>query len=338
MGASVVLISIFTIFTTCTPRQGDIQHQLRQIAQPYAFSFATWELRALCSLPKEILGQEGKASEEARLRKQIIAVLGDNSVTVFPPVLFEFTKPPHLLVVSPRDKIVYLDRILVRQEMSETEMESLETRIDALGLSSLVVELGGFGATYPTMVGDVTDMSDAIPTILEEWFHQYLVFKPLGFLYLLDSMGISQSQDIVTMNETLADMVSKEISLEVWAKYYPGKEPVKSDSRASGFNFDAEMRETRKKVDWYLSQGKIAEAEQYMEEKRETFVGHGYAIRKLNQAYFAFHGVYAHDPASVSPIYDNLKQLRSKSPSIRSFVDRVAAMGSYAALMKALGN
>jgi len=53
------------------------------------------------------------------------------------------------------------------------------------------------------------------------------------------------------------------------------------------------MRETRIRVDKLLAQGRIEEAEAYMEERRQEFVAHGYYIRKLNQAYFAFHGAYA---------------------------------------------
>jgi hypothetical protein len=96
------------------------------------------------------------------------------------------------------------------------------------------------------------------------------------------------------------------------------------------------MRETRKTVDCYLSQGKIEEAERYMEERRKEFVAHGYHIRKLNQAYFAFHGIYGQDPASVSPIYEDLKQLRAKSHSLRDFLDEAAAMRSYTELTEAL--
>jgi len=73
-----------------------------------------------------------------------------------------------------------------------------------------------------------------------------------------------------------------------------------------------------------------------MEERRKMFVDNGYYIRKLNQAYFAFHGTYAYDPASVSPIYNDLKQLRAKSPTLRSFIETVAAMTNYADLRKAL--
>jgi len=73
-----------------------------------------------------------------------------------------------------------------------------------------------------------------------------------------------------------------------------------------------------------------------MEERRREFVARGYHIRKLNQAYFAFHGIYRQDPAPVSPIYEALKQLRAKSPSLRDFLDDLAAMRSYAGLTETL--
>lgn len=172
---------------------------------------------------------------------------------------------------------------------------------------------------------------------MEEWLHQYLVFRPLGFLYLLDSIGIKRNSDIVTMNETLAGMVSEEIASEVQAKYYKSRE-MKADGGIQEFDFDAEMRATRKKVDQYLAERKIDDAELYMEERREEFAAHGYYIRKLNQAYFAFYGIYGQDPASVSPVYSDLMELRSRSPSLRHFLDQVAEMKSYTELREALGD
>ena len=52
------------------------------------------------------------------------------------------------------------------------------------------------------------------------------------------------------------------------------------------------MNETRVNADRLLTAGKIDEAEQYMEMRRRLFVANHYAIRKLNQAYFAFYGGY----------------------------------------------
>jgi len=323
LGIVVTLITVFAIFASCVPRSQDIRSQFRQIAQPYAFNFVTWELSALFALPEEIFGKEAEVSQEAKLRKQIIDVLEDNRITVFPPILFKFTEPPHLLVVSPREEILYFDRMLLREELSDAEMEMIETDIDALGFSSLVAGLGGFGGTFPTIIGDFKYLNSTISVIVEEWFHQYLVLRPLGFLYFLDAAGI-------------ADIVSKEISSEVCEIYYPNEELTRVGKKAPDFEFNAEMRETRQKADWYLSQGKIEDAEQYMEERRKMFVENGYYIRKLNQAYFAFHGTYAYDPASVSPIYEDLKALRTKSPTLSSFIKSVAAMTSYADLRKAL--
>jgi len=336
-GIIVALVTMVLLSAISMPySREDSHHQLRQMAEPYAFNFISWELQALSSLPEKIFCKEDKASQEEILCNRIRTILADEGISAFPPVIFRFEEPPHLLVVSPRDEIVYYDRRMLRQKLSVEEMENLEARIDELELSALVVELGGFGATYPPMVNRDMSLPYTIDTAVEEWLHQYLAFRPLGFLYLLDSVGIRQNPDVVIMNETLADMVSQEIGSEVYARYYQGQEEVKAGCNTLEFDFDAEMRKTRKAVDYYLSQGKIEEAERYMEDRRQEFIAHGYYIRKLNQAYFAFHGIYAQDPASVSPVYRDLKQLREQSPSLKYFLDKVATMKSCAELKEAL--
>ncbi len=66
------------------------------------------------------------------------------------------------------------------------------------------------------------------------------------------------------------------------------------------FDFNAEMHVTRVRADELLAQGKIEEAEQYMEARRKVFWDNGYQIRVLNQAYFAFHGAYADVPGGAA--------------------------------------
>ena len=95
------------------------------------------------------------------------------------------------------------------------------------------------------------------------------------------------------------------------------------------FDFRLEMRTTRLRAEELLGEGKIEEAEQYMEQRRQFLADHGHYIRKLNQAYVAFHGTYADNPASISPIFDQLSDLRSASPSLGEFVKVVAAVSSY---------
>jgi hypothetical protein len=115
----------------------------------------------------------------------------------------------------------------------------------------------------------------------------------------------------------------------VYQKYYPGYEnSTQPPAEEPEFDFNREMREIRRAVDAYLARGEITQAEEFMEEKRQYLASEGYYIRKLNQAYFAFHGTYADSPTSISPIGAELKQLREQSTSLKDFLDTAAAMTS----------
>jgi hypothetical protein len=314
----------------------DSYHQVRSITKDYSFNFIAWEMQALSSIVTGKIAGQSSSEKEKRLRTQIDAALSENGITVFPPLNFKLEKPPHLLIISPRNKIYYLDRILLRQELSDDDMEKIESEIDKLGLSSLVAELGGFGATYPPIIDLDADTNFTISTVVEEWLHQYLAFRPLGFLYLLDSLGLMQDRNVIVMNETLAGMVSDEISSQIYARYYGANVGEKSAEKISGFNFNTEMRQTRRNAEQYLSQEDIEGAERYMESRRQLFLSYGYKIRKLNQAYFAFHGIYGKSPASISPIRNELKLLRTKSQSLKEFLQQTSSMSSYIDLLEVL--
>jgi len=188
--------------------------------------------------------------------------------------------------------------------------------------------LGGFGGTFPSFVTNKASLRFVIDTATEEWLHQYLVFKPLGFRYLLDVTGVSRNYEIATMNETLAGMVSEEIGAMVYEQYYmsDGEDSQRVAAPELAFDFNSEMRDIRLAVDDYLSGGEIELAEEFMEEKLQFLMENGYFIRKLNQAYFAFHGAYADEPTSVSPIGQEMRKLRKKSASLKDFLDTAAAM------------
>ena len=244
----------------------------------------------------------------------------------FPTVAFVLSQPPHLLVVSPRDRIESLRKISLVPDMSTAEMEDIEAQVDKLGVSSLVVDLGGF-STYPSLVIDSDGLRFAIDAAAEEWVHQYLFFKPLGFRYMLDTSGLRPDYDVATMDETAAGIVSKEIGTLVCRKYYPWLLTDNTTSgTSSGFDFNQAMRSIRQTVDGYLARGEINQAEAFMEQQRQEMARHGYDIRKLNQAYFAFHGAYADEPGSISPIGTEMAQLRQRSASLKAFLDSVAVM------------
>ena len=256
---------------------------------------------------------------------------------VFPPLNFKLEKPPNLLEISPRDRIESIREVLLKPDTNLEEKEDIEARVDKLGVSSLVVTLGGV-ATYPSFVTDDIGLRFTINAATEEWVHQYLTFTPLGFLYLLNLTGVSPNYEIAMMNETLASMVSKEIGAIVYDKYYSQYETGDNQNQAATpeFDFNREMREIRKAVDRYLEEGKVEQAEEFMEQKRQYLASKGYYLRKLNQAYFAFYGTYADSPTSVSPIGLELKELRNQSASLKAFLNTVAAMTSHEDLKAAL--
>jgi hypothetical protein len=89
------------------------------------------------------------------------------------------------------------------------------------------------------------------------------------------------------------------------------------------------MRSIRQEVDQLLTEGKTKEAEAFMEKERLRLVKKGYNLRKLNQAYFAFHGSYTLSPGSVDPTGPQIRQLRATYPSLKGFLDQVGWLNSY---------
>jgi hypothetical protein len=99
------------------------------------------------------------------------------------------------------------------------------------------------------------------------------------------------------------------------------------------------MHSTRVRVDELLALGKVDEAEQYMEEQRLMFWDHGYVIRKLNQAYFAFYGSYADvpvGPAGEDPVGAAVRELRAHSETLAEFLNRMAGLTSFDGLQELL--
>jgi hypothetical protein len=100
------------------------------------------------------------------------------------------------------------------------------------------------------------------------------------------------------------------------------------------------MRTTRLEVDVLLAAGEIEQAEQYMEARRLFFWDNGYRIRKLNQAYFAFHGAYADAPGGAAgddPVGEAVRALWQRVGSPADFLRLMARMNSYQDLLNEVG-
>jgi hypothetical protein len=260
----------------------------------------------------------------------------------FPPVDFKLSSPPNILVISPRDRIESMKEKMLQPGLTAAEMESIETQVDGMDVSSMVTGIGGLAATYPAFVADGMSLRQTINAATEEWLHQYLVFRPLGLRYLLDITGVSPDYEIACMNETLAGIVSKEVGALIYEEYYePGLVDRQVASTATvasrpAIDFNAEMRQIRQTVDELLAAGEIEGAEAYMDERRDYLASNGYYIRKLNQAYFAFYGAYTDSPTSVDPIGTEMRRLRSDSDSLKEFLDLVSGMAGREDLSRAV--
>jgi len=260
-----------------------------------------------------------------------------------PWVLYHVSPLPQNLVISRRDVIEQQANLLLDPNLTTEQAQEIENRTDAaFGVSTLVVPIGGV-ALYPTMVYRTDDLNWLIATVAHEWTHTYMVSDPLSENY-------SKDGQVRTMNETTAEIAGREIGKLVMQMYYPELLRRPDSVRqlaaaqddifpAEDFDFNAEMHTTRITADALLADGKIDEAEAYMETRRKFFWDNGYPIRKLNQAYFAFYGAYADTPggaAGEDPVGPAVRELRARSASLKEFLDTIRQMGSLAELQAAL--
>jgi hypothetical protein len=276
---------------------------------------------------------------ESILQSQVTDILAEIGLTSagqpIPNVWYHSTRLPWALIVSPRDRIEQTANISLNMDLTVDEHAILESDIDKnLNTSTLVVPIGGVGV-YPTMVARTTNLEWLLNTIAHEWIHNYLMFRPLGIYY--------SEPEARTINETTASIAGDEIGRLVLEKYYPERIsaspsdfdlvsdlidiPNPDDLIRPPFDFRQQMYITRVNVDILLAEGKIDEAESYMEERRQMFLRNGYLLRKINQAYFAFYGAYADSPggaAGEDPIGPAVRALREQSDSLADFVKRIA--------------
>jgi hypothetical protein len=289
---------------------------------------------------------------ESALQSQLSEALAQLGLTTagqpLPPTLYHVSSTPLALIVAPRDHIHQIANVSVLPTLTLDEQIKLEDEVaQSLDVSTLVVGIGGVGV-YPTMVTETTDLRWMLETIAHEWTHNYLNVRPLGLNY-------STTPELRTMNETTASIAGSEVGNYVLQKYYP-EMLASSPSRSlisldqtflpsnrfdepPPFDFRAEMHETRVTADEMLAQGKIEEAEAYMETRRQLFWDNGYLLRKLNQAYFAFHGAYADVPggaAGEDPVGPAVRALRAQSDSLEDFINTIAWMTSFEQLQEAI--
>jgi len=247
---------------------------------------------------------------------------------LFPPVDFELDRPPKLLAVSPRDRIELDRSYLLAPGLGTDAVTAIETDTEKTGVSAVVVGTGGI-ATYPSIIPELAPFSEVLETAIHEWLHQYLAFYPLGASYF----GGERTR---TLNETVANMAGRELAELFTRRYGSPQAPQPPSPAPERFDFQAQMRALRLRVEQLLADGQVAEAERLMNEKRDEFESEGVYIRRINQAYFAFHGSYADTPGSIDPIGPKLQTLRDRAGSAARFLRLARGLSSEADLDRLL--
>jgi len=290
---------------------------------------------------------------ESIVQAQVTEILVGAGLTLggqpIPPVLYHVSPLPLNLIVSRRDRIEQTMGASLQPFLTVEEQIKIEDNVAAnLDVSTLVVPVGGIGV-YPTMVMRTDYFSWQVSTVIHEWTHNYLNLRPLG-------MNYSGPPEVRIMNETTASIVENELGPLVMQRFYPHlASPLDRWAGAASpiaflgmpprddpppFDFRAEMHTTRVRADELLAEGKIEAAEAYMEERRQLFWQNGYAIRKLNQAYFAFYGAYADvpgGPAGEDPVGPAVRALRAQSASLADFINAISQMDTFEDLLAAIG-
>ena len=70
------------------------------------------------------------------------------------------------------------------------------------------------------------------------------------------------------------------------------------------------------------------------------FWDNGYQIRRLNQAYFAFHGAYADAPVGAAgrdPVGPAVRRLRAEADTLAEFLNRISWLTSFEELKALTG-
>ena len=277
---------------------------------------------------------------EETVESEISAILVEEGFSsrigvIFPPVDTVFAASPGVLIISPRDRIDQTSSTLLKPGIPgdvRDELEEVIFRED--GVSALIVSTSGV-ATYPSVVSATGTLHDALVITAHEWLHHWFFFQPLG-------QHFWDSGDMTTLNETAASIGGELIGDRAFTAM-TGEVVVREDDEdidpadPDAFDFEAAMRETLIEAEALLAEGKIEEAESYMEERRQFIDDNGIYIRKINQAFFAFHGSYATGAASVSPIGDLLEELRDGTGSVEEFLKTVAEFDDVEDLPEYLG-
>ena len=291
----------------------------------YTFNIYDWEIKNLSNLIISGLKQNKnhKSNETDEIEKLIRTEIEKNKILIFnkflfPKVRFKLDATPNVLIISPKNNIKLTYSILLKQNLTIKEKETIENQIEEkFNVSAIILNIGGI-AFYPSLIPKDIDNNKIIKNIIHEWLHQYLVLYDLG-------QNIYKDNQMLALNETIVSYVSEELARNIIGEAQATN--IKSNKINS---FNAQIRFTRSITDNLLAKNKIDMAEKFMLSQTSKLNYQGYQIRKINQAYFAFYNSYGTTPQSTNNILPKLKCIRTKNLKLHEFINKVKNIDDFA--------
>ena len=316
----------------------DIPNPVYVAVAPYKFNIVLWEYQNFFTQSKEqfarnyCLGSGAELYDSAMFSQRTVSssqrdefiklilkesILNSGFDSIFPPLNFSIEKAPNILIMSPRDNIFLEKTILLTPSINIDQIIDLEEEVENLtGNSILIDELGGL-AVYPSIINDNNNVVSILETAAHEWVHHRLILTPLGRRYFGNAF-------MKELNENVAQLAGNELARKA-SSFIPecnyGSDVQVTTNALKGHREFLGL--VRDDVEAMLKAGSIEQAEKYMEDQRIILAKSGYVLRKLNQAYYAFHGMYGDDPVASSGIYAQLLNLRSQSQDLHSFISLI---------------
>lgn len=282
---------------------------------------------------------------EEFLAHEITEALIAEGISPLPAVEFEIVTQLRELVISPREEITIIQRTLqigdtgpLGEDLSPERIEEIERRASYGSFSSLtswdeeafeltkdeeprfsalVVRLGGVALSTPVVA--THNLRVMALTIAHEWAHRYLVYA--GFGYYI-SFGY-YPPEMRMLNEITADIVSSEIASRVFRKYgWRMPEGHRNCLRE-------ELRPIRITTEQLLAEGRIEEAEAWMEGQRVLLCEQGSCPRKINQAFLALCEAYGGGAEGDNPIPGAMRQLRTRYPTLKAFLEDIRELSFF---------
>ena len=258
---------------------------------------------------------------EEMVATDITEALWAEGIRVFPPVIFKAWRPPSVLVISKRKKIKNISpSLLLQPGLTAEQREEIERFVEKQNpsLRAYVPDLGGI-AVFPPIV-HLYPAQLLIEVAAHEWGHTHLVFFPLGFYYLWGK------GEVASINEIACSILGREIIRRVRAKYGWAEERA-TPAEATRPDYGKTIHGIRQEMDRLLALGKVEEAEEFLRESADS-LRQTWEIRKLNQAYFAFHGKYGGGAGGDDPTARQLRELRQKAGSLKNFLKLIRGIWS----------